>query len=100
MQLVWPMGELAGRGALPARGLANLVRAEELMVWPLGPYETRRCQGGPWNFRSYNTILGLLLEKAPVSRWLGVGVGGGLGERAFRLEGLKIKALRWDWIRR
>lgn len=26
-------------------------------------------------------------------------MGGGVGGRAFQVEGLKVKALRWDWIR-
>lgn len=38
--LVWPMGDLAGWGDFPAQWVANLVRAEELMVWLLGPCET------------------------------------------------------------
>lgn len=77
---------------------ANLMRAEELVAWPLGPCETQSRQGGTWSFRSYNTVIGLLPRKAPVSRWLGA--GDKRGGRAFRLKDLKVKALRWDWMRR
>lgn len=71
MHLVRLVGELAGWGALPAEWAAYLVRAEELVVWPLGPCETQRCQGSTRNFRFYITVLGLLLEEAPGAGGLG-----------------------------
>lgn len=68
VQMVWPLGELAGWGALPPPWEANLMKTEELMAWTLGPCETQRHQGDTWNFRSYNTVIGLLPSEGPSER--------------------------------